>query len=52
MDFIDLSQTPRQCFVADDPGCVVRGARPVSAGDIERMREQRIAQMLRDRPRA
>lgn len=48
MDYIDLSQVTKTSFISDDPGCVVRGARPVSAGDIERMREQRIQQMLRE----
>lgn len=48
MDYIDLTQVPRVCIITDDPGCVVRGARPVSPGDIERMREQRIQQMIRE----
>ena len=34
------------CVVADDPGEVVRSAKPISAHDRDRMREQHISQML------
>ena len=36
------------CIVADDPGEVVRGAKPISAADRERMREQHISRLLAD----
>jgi len=36
------------CIVADDPGEVVRGAKPISAADRDRMREQHIARLLAD----
>ena len=36
------------CIVADDPGEVVRGAKPISAADRDRMREQHIARMMAD----
>jgi hypothetical protein len=34
------------CVVADDPGEVVRSAKPTSAHDRERMREQQISRMM------
>jgi hypothetical protein len=36
------------CVVPEDPGEVVRGARPISPQDRERMREQEIARMMAD----
>ena len=36
------------CIVADDPGEVVRGAKPISAADRDRMREQHISRLLAD----
>jgi hypothetical protein len=36
------------CVVPDDPGEVVRGARPISSHDRERMREQQISRLLAD----
>ena len=36
------------CLVPDDPGEVVRGAKPISADDRDRMREQHIARMMAD----
>ena len=36
------------CIVPDDPGEVVRGAKPISAHDRDRMREQHIARMMAD----
>lgn len=36
------------CIVPDDPGEVVRGAKPISAADRDRMREQHIARLLAD----
>lgn len=35
------------CVVPDDPGEVVRGARPLTAEDAERLREQMIARLVR-----
>ncbi len=34
------------CVVADDPGEVVRSAKPISAHDRDRMREQHISRMM------
>ena len=34
------------CIVPDDPGEVVRGAKPISPADRERMREQHISRLL------
>lgn len=34
------------CVVPDDPGEVVRGARPMTAEDAERLREQMIARLV------
>lgn len=36
------------CVVPDDPGEVVRGARPISLQDRERMREQHISRLMAD----
>ena len=36
------------CVVPEDPGEVVRGARPISPQDRERMREQQIVRMMAD----
>ena len=36
------------CVVADDPGEVVRSAKPISAADRDRMREQHISRLLAD----
>jgi hypothetical protein len=36
------------CVVPEDPGEVVRGARPISSQDRERMREQAISRMMAD----
>jgi hypothetical protein len=36
------------CVVPEDPGEVVRGARPTSSQDRERMREQTISRMMAD----
>ncbi len=36
------------CIVPDDPGEVVRGAKPISAADRDRMREQHIVRLLAD----
>lgn len=35
-------------FVEEDPGCVVRGARPIDADDRKKLLEQRIEQLLRE----
>ena len=43
---IDLTQTQRACVVPDDPGMVVRKARPMTDADWAIIREQRIQQML------
>lgn len=45
---IDLSQTPHGCIVPDDPGMVVRGARPTSEADRHQLREQMIARLVRE----
>lgn len=34
------------CVVPDDPGEVVRGARPMTAEDVDRLREQMINRLL------
>lgn len=41
------------CIVPEDPGEVVRGARPITDGDRAQMREQHIARLLaaQGRPR-
>jgi hypothetical protein len=36
------------CIVPDDPGEVVRGAKPISSDDRERMREQHISRLMAD----
>lgn len=42
---VDLTQTPRACFVPDDPGMVVRKARPMTDEDRAVLREQWIAKV-------
>lgn len=43
-----VSSFEAACIVPDDPGEVVRGAKPISAGDRERMREQHISRLMAD----
>ncbi len=44
LGYVDLREVTG--FVADDPGIVVRGARPVTEADRAVMREQQIARLL------
>jgi len=46
---IDLTQTPRGCVVPDDPGMVVRSARPMTEADRAVLREQWIAKVQEGR---
>jgi len=46
LGYIVLAETPKGCIVEDDPGMVVRGARPVSEADRAAMREQMISRLL------
>lgn len=46
---VDLTQTPRACVVPDDPGMVVRGARPTTEADRAVLREQWIAKVQEGR---
>ena len=46
---IDLTQTPRGCVVPDDPGMVVRSARPMTDADRAVLREQWIAKVQEGR---
>jgi hypothetical protein len=43
-----VSSFERACIVPDDPGEVVRGAKPISSHDRDRMREQHIARLMAD----
>lgn len=46
MDVGRVSSFEPRCVVPDDPGEVVRGARPISGEDRVRMREQTIARLM------
>ena len=46
LDMGRASTFEARCVVDDDPGDVVRGARPITAEDLDRMREQGIARLL------
>lgn len=46
MDLGTVRSFEAACVVPDDPGEVVRGARPTSSLDRERMREQAITRLM------
>jgi hypothetical protein len=46
MDVGRVNSFEASCIVQDDPGEVVRGARPLTAEDAARLREQMIARLL------
>ena len=43
-----VSSFEAACIVPDDPGEVVRGAKPITSRDRDRMREQHIARLMAD----
>lgn len=46
MDVGRVNSFEASCVVGDDPGEVVRGARPLTSEDAARLREQMIARLL------
>ncbi len=46
MDVGRVNSYEASCVVQDDPGEIVRGARPLTAEDAVRLREQMIARLL------
>lgn len=49
LDWLGLVATvDASCVVPDDDSCVVRGARPLTPADAEKLREQAISRLQRD----